>query len=50
MPKNGAFLYSSLCLYFCVGALQGHPEARGDADGPPEEDHDKRPTDEGTGP
>ena len=32
----------------CV--VQGHPEARGDADGPPEEDHDQRPGDEGAGP
>lgn len=37
-----------LCVCVCV--VQGHPEARGDADGPPEEDHDQRPTDEGAGP
>lgn len=30
--------------------LQGHPVARGDADGPPEEDHDQRTADEGSGP
>lgn len=29
---------------------QGHPEARSNADGPPEEDHDQRPADEGAGP
>lgn len=32
----------------CV--TQGHPEARGDVDGPPEEDHDQRPAHEGAGP
>lgn len=37
-----------MCLY--VSASQGHPEAGGDADGPPEEDHDQRPADEGAGP
>lgn len=37
-----------MCLYLC--AVQGHPEARCDADGPPEEDHDQCPADEGTGP
>lgn len=30
--------------------VQGHPEARRDTDGPPEEDHDQRPADEGAGP
>lgn len=30
--------------------LQGHPAAWGDADGPPEEDHDQRTADEGSGP
>lgn len=29
---------------------QRHPETRRDVDGPPEEDHDQRPADEGTGP
>ena len=33
---------------FCV--MQGYPEARSDADGPPEEDHDQCPADESTGP
>lgn len=30
--------------------FQGHPEARRDADGPPEEDHDQRAADESAGP
>lgn len=38
----------SVCLF--VSPPQGHPEAWGDADGPPEEDHDQRPADEGAGP
>lgn len=29
--------------------IQGHPEARGDTDGPPEENHDQRSADEGAG-
>lgn len=37
-----------MCVCVCV--MQGHPEARGDTDGPPEEDHDQRPADEGAGP
>lgn len=30
--------------------MQGHPETRRDAHGPPEEDHDQRPANEGAGP
>lgn len=33
-----------------VHVMQGHPEAWGDTHGPPKEDYDQRPANEGTGP
>ena len=44
----GALTEVCMCLY--VRPVQRHHEARGDADGPPEEDHDQCPADEGAGP
>ena len=46
MAKSGFHVFFFVCLH----VLQGHPEARGDADGSPEEDHDQRAGDEGAGP
>ncbi len=43
-----SWITTTFCVFVCV--TQGHPEARGDADGPPEKDHDQRPINEGAGP
>lgn len=46
MPSSITFL----SVFVSVHVMQGHPEAWGDAHGPPKKDHDQRPTNEGAGP
>lgn len=45
--ENIVSCVTNMCI--SVYLLQGHPEAGGNTDGPPKEDHDQCPADEGAG-